>query len=439
MVLPKIAEPRVPIKDQLSEVADKNDWLTVAAVAVLAMCLATFDHEALGHGTACLLVHGHIQVLSSSLFRCDVKSGWIDPAGPAVNLLMGTLALLWVRFVRVQSLTARLFLILVTAFSYFWESGYAIRAMYRHDGDLYFFAEFLFGRVSMWQRWLAAGAGLALYILAARIVSDALLRLWPHARATRSVARIAWVSGTVSAGIAALAYAGSGWGDLRDAVLEIGGASFPLLFIPLRDRRIEPRQRTAFIERSPLTIAVSLVVYAGFVATLGRGIAAAPVAVSADRTPEISSEPSISGETMIEEDRMSAVTYNAPSPPSCLFAYGTLMKGESRHGLLERGQIKSIVPASVAGELIDFGEYPALRLSAYASGRVSGELIEFEALDTIISNIDDEEGPAFRREIVNVSLEDGRSHFAWTYVLASDTGHRRVIESGNWRARAAGR
>ena len=276
---------RSRMKDQVSAVANKNDWLTVSAVTALAMCLTSFDHEALGHGAACLLVHGHIRLLSSSLFRCDVKSGWIDPAGPAGNLLMGTLALLCLRFVPVQFLIARLFLILVTAFSYFWESGYVIRAMYRRDGDLYFFAEFLVGRVSIWQRWLAAGAGLALYIFAVRIVSDALLTLWPHARPARRVARIAWVSGTAAAAIGALAYAGPGWADFRDAILEIGGASFPLLFIPLWDRRIEPTQRSAFIERSPRLIAVSLVVYAGFVASLGRGIAPPRCRREADAGP----------------------------------------------------------------------------------------------------------------------------------------------------------
>lgn len=136
---------------------------------------------------------------------------------------------------------------------------------------------------------------------------------------------------------------------------------------------------------------------------------------------------------------MSALTSNSPTPPGHVFAYGTLMKGQIRHGLLEPGGIKSIVPASIAGELIDLGEYPALRLSAYAKSRVFGELIEFEALDKIIERIDNEEGPQFRREIVNVSLEGGQSQFAWTYVLASDTGKFPLIESGDWRAKAAGR
>lgn len=100
------------------------------------MCVVTFDHEALGHGSVCLLLHGHIRLLSSSLFRCDIRSGWIDPAGPFANLLIGTLALACLRFVPQRVLVPRLFLILITAFSYFWEWGYLVRAMHKREGDL---------------------------------------------------------------------------------------------------------------------------------------------------------------------------------------------------------------------------------------------------------------------------------------------------------------
>jgi hypothetical protein len=250
----------------------KNDLLTVAAVGVLAMCVVTFDHEALGHGSACVLLHGRILLLNSSMFRCDVRSGWIDPAGPAVNLLMGTLALACVRLVPVRRLPLRVFLILVAAFSYFWEWGYLIRAMHRRDGDLYYFAEFLLGHVTLWERWIAAGVGLALYAFTMRIVSIELGKLWPQARVARIVARTAWVSATVAAALAALAYTGHGWGDLRDAVLEFGGGSFPLLFLPLGNRQIEERGPSSFLARSPITIVLAAIVYAVFVARLGRGI-----------------------------------------------------------------------------------------------------------------------------------------------------------------------
>jgi hypothetical protein len=76
----------------------------------------------------------------------------------------------------------------------------------------------------------------------------------------------------VGAAVAALAYAGHGWGDLIDAVLEIGAASFPLLFIPLSDRQIEGRRPSSLIARSSITIVLAAIIYAVFVVCLGRGI-----------------------------------------------------------------------------------------------------------------------------------------------------------------------
>ncbi|HSM97283.1 MAG TPA: hypothetical protein VLT91_14665, partial [Rhizomicrobium sp.] len=72
---------------------NSNDTLTVAALALIAMCAVTFAHEALGHGGLCLLLGGRIDLLSSSIFRCSLRSGWIDAAGPAANLVVGFAAL----------------------------------------------------------------------------------------------------------------------------------------------------------------------------------------------------------------------------------------------------------------------------------------------------------------------------------------------------------
>ena len=185
---------------------------------------------------------------------------------------MGTLALVCLRFVPVRRMALRMFLILVTAFSYFWEWGYLIHAMRGRDGDLYNFAEFLLGHISLWERWIAAGIGLALYLGTARLISGEFLKLWPQARVARAVARTAWISASVAAAVAALAYTGHGWGDFRDAVLEFGGASFPLLFLPLRDRQVEEERPSLFVARSAVTIVVAAIVYAVFVACLGRGI-----------------------------------------------------------------------------------------------------------------------------------------------------------------------
>lgn len=135
---------------------------------------------------------------------------------------------------------------------------------------------------------------------------------------------------------------------------------------------------------------------------------------------------------------MSATTYNSPAPPNRLFVYGTLMRGEVRHHLLSAAGIQSISPASIAGDLLDLGDYPGLQLSTATKERVVGELIEFESLDKIISDLDEEEGPEFRRELVNVTLPNGRGQFAWTYVLAGQAANGRdPIPTGNWRNRSA--
>jgi hypothetical protein len=170
--------------------------LTISALGIVAMCIVTFDHEALGHGSACLLLHGHIRLLTSSLFRCDIRSGWIDPAGPAANLLMGALALAARQFVPMRWPRLTFLLILITGFSWFWEAGYVIHSMRRQDGDLYFFAQFMLGAVSVRQRWLAAAAGVVLYLLAGWLTSNALLRLWREPRMARAAVRTAGASAT---------------------------------------------------------------------------------------------------------------------------------------------------------------------------------------------------------------------------------------------------
>ncbi len=249
----------------------QDDLLTAACIGLIAMCLVTADHEAFGHGSACLLLHGHITLLTSSLCRCDVRSGWIDPAGPLGNLLGGTIALLLARFVPAERIGLRLFLLCVTAFSYFWEGGYVVQAMVKRFGDSYFFAQFMIGDVTPWQRWSFAMIGILFYVFAMWLTSRALLRLWPDPAAARRVARTVWLGATLGAGLAALAYRGQGWGNLRDAVLEIGAASLPLLFIPAGDRPAATGAAGS-LARSYMTVALALIVFGVFAATLGRGI-----------------------------------------------------------------------------------------------------------------------------------------------------------------------
>jgi len=255
----------------------RNDALTVAAIAVAAMCLVTFDHEALGHGGVCLGVGGRIVELTSAVFHCDQPSPWIAPAGPASNLAMGTLALLLGLWLRPRRPDVALFLLLVTSFSYFWESGYAIHAMHQRDGDLYFAGQDFFGEPSLGWRIVGGILGGALLVATAIGTSRFLAARWPEIGEARRVARIAWFAATLGAVLAAVPFAlraggAEAWADLRDAGLEIGGGAFPLLWMPWRAEPGATAAPTRLIARSIPTLALALLVYLVFVATLGRGM-----------------------------------------------------------------------------------------------------------------------------------------------------------------------
>ncbi len=252
---------------------DNTDGYTVAAIALTAMCVVTFDHEALGHGGVCLAIGGRIEVLTSSIFRCTVRSVLIDPAGPLANLIVGSLALLLTRGIPHRLAAARLLLTLVAALSLFWESGYLIKAMLRRNGDLYFAAEDLLGEPSIGWRIMGAGVGVILYVIITRWVSRALTALFPGDNAARRVARLAWTAATVGAALAAIFNVGYGWAGFRDAVLEIGAGSAPLLFMPRMSGAAAPATETSVpLRRDGWAIGLSMGLYALFVATLGCGL-----------------------------------------------------------------------------------------------------------------------------------------------------------------------
>ena len=248
------------------------DRYAIAAIALTAMCLVTADHEALGHGGTCLAMGGQVEILTSSIFRCTTRSVWIAPAGPLTSVLAGGASLLLANRIPRRLATARLLLTLIAAFSFFWESGYAVQAMLGRDGDLYFASEDLLGSPSLGWRIAAAAVGVLLYAMTARWVSRALAGLFPTKDSARQAGRIAWTTATMGAALAALFNVGHGWGGFKDAVLEIGAASVPLLWIAWTTTASEAPAPPAPVERSAALICLSLAIYGAFVATLGRGL-----------------------------------------------------------------------------------------------------------------------------------------------------------------------
>ncbi len=252
--------------------SSRDSLPTVGAIALIAMCLVTFTHEGLGHGGACLALGGHVELLSSSLFRCDRASPIIDAAGPLTNLLMGPVALALRPLVPPDRAGWRLFLVLVTAFSLFWEGGYLVQAMLLRDGDLYFVLRDLVSGPELWWRCAAGVVGSMIYGAAVVVTSRALAGLWPDLVQARRVARAAWLVAVVGAALAAFFYRGPETArNFHDAMTEIGLAAVPLLLIPRGGRSNSPPE-SARIALSPATLVLAAGVFALFAATQGRGV-----------------------------------------------------------------------------------------------------------------------------------------------------------------------
>lgn len=248
----------------------RGDGLTIGALAVLAALTVTVSHEAIGHGGVCLAIGGRVTLLTSSLFRCDAPSGLIDLGGPLFNLAVGLTALLASRVVRTVRPTTALFLMLVTSFVSFWEGGYLVKAMLTGEGDLYFAWANLIGPPTAVVRGVGVATGLALY-LGGVIFANRSLSSLAGAEGARRLGRIAWLAATTATVAAALFYRGGPGPNLRDAFLEIGAASVPLLLIRGRDAG---RSTPAPIGRNRGVVLLAALVWVAFVLTQGRGLGA---------------------------------------------------------------------------------------------------------------------------------------------------------------------
>jgi gamma-glutamylcyclotransferase (GGCT)/AIG2-like uncharacterized protein YtfP len=144
--------------------------------------------------------------------------------------------------------------------------------------------------------------------------------------------------------------------------------------------------------------------------------------------------------------RAAALGRKPTTEPSSLFVYGTLRHGESRAARLEKHHPfetgKGVIHGSIAGRLVDLGDYPGLLVSGDRSQRAFGEIYTFADLDSVFDDLDqvedfqgyDDLSGEYVRAIVRVDL-DGRERVAWTYLYRGDDTGKRIIESGDWTRR----
>jgi hypothetical protein len=215
-------------------------------------------------------------LVSSVYFRCTAQSAWIAAAGPAGNLVMSAAA-----WTALQAAPARLnrwrwFLMLIGAFSVFWEAGYLLSSTVLGEGDWAIAARAALGDSSWHWRPLTTGLGVVLYVLGARLTGAAVRSIvggsqTADRRRWVALLRTSWIAAGLAASLAAAAYAPDRITAIRQAFLEIGAASLPMLILPARIRRGTASPAPP-IRRHLGWIAFAGAVYAAFVATLGRGI-----------------------------------------------------------------------------------------------------------------------------------------------------------------------
>lgn len=113
-----------------------------------------------------------------------------------------------------------------------------------------------------------------------------------------------------------------------------------------------------------------------------------------------------------------------------IFAYGTLMRGESRHPVLASAGPVRIVAATAPGRMINIGPYPAV---LEGDETVHGEYFEFEDLSELLPRLDGIEGAEYRRERVRVTIAGWEEREAWIYLWNGTLQDGPPIISGSWR------
>lgn len=126
-----------------------------------------------------------------------------------------------------------------------------------------------------------------------------------------------------------------------------------------------------------------------------------------------------------------------------IFVYGTLMRGfdHPMSKLLASGA-DFLGEASCRGRLYMIEHYPGLLQSAVAREIVYGHLFRMRNTDILLTALDDYEGvgPAheqpqlYVREMLPVSLADGRLVQAWTYIYNRPVIETKRIMSGRFLA-----
>lgn len=252
----------------MTQVVD-DDALTLGAVGVVAACLATAAHFALGHAGACLAVGGQVTLLTTVHFSCTSQDTWTVIGGPLGSLAAGGTAwLLWTA-TKAHQVIVRQILLITMSINLYWLGGGLFYSALVNGHDWYFILVPIEMPPGPALRAAEAAAGAIVYAAAIPIAQSraVIMAVEPQRAWARSA--IAWLGATVAACAAAALYAPHRLANAWGAAWEVGAWSLPLL-APVLVRAHPGAGRP--VQRSLALIGAALAGLAAMAVTMGVGM-----------------------------------------------------------------------------------------------------------------------------------------------------------------------
>ena len=263
----------------------RHDPWTVAATAVIVFSLASVLHEAIGHGGACLMVHGAPLELSSMHLECDMPNATrmadrLVAAAGTVATLVGGLAAYALYQLHKGPNGLRYALWLFAAVALMEGSGYLLFAGLANRGD---WSNVFFGMESTWLwRLPFIVMGFTLYVFTTKLLFREIDPLVGEARPRRyenglRLSLRPYVVGAVLALMAGLLNPGGLEVVLfSDVAASLGGTTGLLWGAQvLRGTRTPSallEKPVALVKRSWITITFAVFIGLGYIIGLGPGV-----------------------------------------------------------------------------------------------------------------------------------------------------------------------
>ena len=250
----------------------KDDTLTLIAIAALVCVIGDVFHEGLGHGVTAWLSGAHHVTVSTVAMQSDIDTRLISAAGTLANLFFG--AVFWVLLRRRYRPSLRYFFVLAMAGNLFAGTGYFLFSGVSNFGD---WADVIRGQHPQW----AWRVGLIVVGVVSYYASMLLVRseLWTFREFNPQVRRmrgLCWTPYFTEAVLAAISGVLNPIGFvmvIESALPSTLGANAGLLSLPsmMRGRRMVD-DKAGPILRSAGWILTGVVASLIFVFVLGRGI-----------------------------------------------------------------------------------------------------------------------------------------------------------------------